>query len=42
MEQRPGPAWFARHGLTSQQYQQHFDESVPKGYRPVIAQGYRG
>jgi len=42
MEQRPEPAWFARHGLTSQQYQQHFDESVPKGYRPVIAQAYRG
>jgi Bacterial tandem repeat domain 1/CHAP domain len=41
MEQRQGAPWLARHGLTPQAYQQHFDEFVPKGYRPVIAQGYQ-
>src|SRR4030042_2184985 len=32
-EKREGPAWEARHGLTSAQYQQVFNELVGKGYR---------
>ncbi|CAN7757911.1 hypothetical protein LJR296_006854 [Cupriavidus necator] len=39
-EKSPGPAWQARHGLTSQQYQQTFDELVRQGYRPVDVSGY--
>lgn len=33
-EQGPGPAWVARHGLTSAAYQQAYDRLVPQGYRP--------
>ena len=39
-EQKGGGAWVARHGLSSQQYQAVFDDLVPKGYRPVILDGY--
>ncbi|MBX2821696.1 MAG: serine hydrolase [Rhodothermaceae bacterium] len=39
-EQRTGPNWAARHGLTSSQYQQTFDELVAQGYRPVDVSGY--
>ncbi|MEF3366432.1 hypothetical protein V3H18_07785 [Methylocystis sp. 9N] len=35
-----GPAWQARHGLTSAQYQQTFDELTTQGYRPVDVSGY--
>jgi serine/threonine protein kinase len=34
------PAWQARHGLTSNQYQAFFDEMVDKGYKPVVVSGY--
>ena len=39
-QQQQGPAFQARHGLTSAQYQQTFDELVPQGYRPTIVSGY--
>jgi hypothetical protein len=39
-EQRSGPAWQARHGLTSAQYQQVFDELVGQGYRLTRVSGY--
>ena len=39
-EQRPGPAWIARHGLTAAQYQQEFDRLLGQGYRPVDISGY--
>ena len=34
-----GPAWTARHGLSSQQYQATFDELVRQGHRPVFVNG---
>jgi len=39
-EQRPGPSWHARHGLSSDQYQQTFNELVGQGFRPVSVSGY--
>jgi hypothetical protein len=39
-EQRGGPAWAARHGLTSAQYQQEFTRLAQQGYRPVHVSGY--
>jgi len=39
-EQRGGPAWEARHGLTSDQYQQTFNQLVGQGYRLVDVSGY--
>jgi hypothetical protein len=39
-EQRPGPAWQARHGLTAVQYQQTFDELAAQGFRPIRISGY--
>jgi V8-like Glu-specific endopeptidase len=39
-EQSAGPAWVARHGLTSAQYQQAFDELVAQGFRLVHVSGY--
>jgi hypothetical protein len=39
-EQRQGPSFQARHGLTSAQYQQFFDDLVPQGFRPTIVSGY--
>lgn len=35
-----GPAWQARHGLTSAQYQATFDKLVGEGYRLVDVSGY--
>lgn len=35
-----GPAWQARHGLTSDQYQQTFDEMASMGYRLLCVSGY--
>ena len=35
-----GPAWVARHGLTSAQYQAEFDKLVAQGYRLVDVSGY--
>jgi hypothetical protein len=39
-EKRDGPEWVARHGLTSEQYQQAFDELVSQGYRLTQVNGY--
>jgi Bacterial tandem repeat domain 1/Trypsin-like peptidase domain len=39
-EQRDGPAWQARHGLTSAQYQQAFNELVGQGFRLTHVSGY--
>lgn len=39
-EQRPGPAWQARHGLTAGEYQQVFDELTGQGFRLVDLSGY--
>jgi CubicO group peptidase (beta-lactamase class C family) len=35
-----GPAWEARHGLSSSGYQTTFDDLKKKGYRPVFLSGY--
>ena len=35
-----GPAFQARHGLTSDQYQQTFDSLVGQGFRPTCVSGY--
>jgi hypothetical protein len=34
------PAWQARHGLTSPQYQAAFDELVGQGFRLDLVSGY--
>jgi hypothetical protein len=34
------PAWQARHGLTSAEYQATFDQLVAQGYKPVVVSGY--
>jgi len=34
------PAWQARHGLTSAQYQAFFNEMTAQGYKPVVVSGY--
>ncbi len=40
-EQRPGgPAWVARHGMSSANYQETFDYLVGQGFRLVLASGY--
>ena len=39
-EKKESPAWVARHGLSSSQYQQAFDTYVGQGYRPVLVNGY--
>jgi CubicO group peptidase (beta-lactamase class C family) len=39
-EKTKGPAWVARHGLTSAQYQAAFDDLVGKGYRLRKVSGY--
>ncbi len=36
-----GIAWEARHGLTSDKYQQTFDDLTAKSYRPISVSGYR-
>ncbi|MBT9317438.1 hypothetical protein [Leptothoe spongobia] len=40
-EKRSGPAWVARHGMTSSQYQAKFDELTAEGYRLVNVSGYK-
>ncbi|MFF5962097.1 hypothetical protein [Streptomyces luteogriseus] len=39
-EKRSGPSWHAVHGLSSDEYQQKFNELVGQGYRPVEVSGY--
>lgn len=39
-EKREGPAFAARHGLSSSQYQQAFNELVGRGFRLVDVSGY--
>jgi Bacterial tandem repeat domain 1/TIR domain len=39
-EQRSGPPWTARSGLTSEQFQQTFDQLVGRGYRLIDVSGY--
>ncbi|BCY07593.1 hypothetical protein [Actinoplanes sp. L3-i22] len=39
-EQVSGGPLEARHNLTGSQYQQVFDDLVPKGFRPVVVSGY--
>jgi len=39
-EKKAGPAWAARHGLTSDQYQQAFNEYTKQGYRLVHVNGH--
>lgn len=38
-EQSTGPAWVARHGLTSQQYQTVFNQLVSQGYKLICVAG---
>ncbi|MDN0199884.1 hypothetical protein [Streptomyces sp. S.PNR 29] len=40
-EQRPGPPFQARHGLTAGQYQQTFNDLVGQGFRLLHVSGYR-
>jgi hypothetical protein len=40
-EQRQGPDWQARHGLSRSQYQQTVDQMTADGYALVQASGYR-
>lgn len=40
-EKRQGPAWVARHGLTSAAYQSEFNKLVHKGYRLALVSGYK-
>jgi hypothetical protein len=39
-EQVDGPPWQARHGLTSEEHQQVFDELTAQGYRLTAVSGY--
>lgn len=39
-EKRSGPAWVARHGMTSAQYQQEFNTFGQQGYQLVTVSGY--
>jgi Bacterial tandem repeat domain 1 len=39
-EKRGGPAFVARHGLTSAGYQAEFDTLVSEGFRPTVVSGY--
>ena len=39
-DQSAGPAFQARHGLTSDGYQKTFDELVGQGFRPTCVSGY--
>jgi hypothetical protein len=40
-EQREGPDWQARHGLSRSQYQETFDQMAADGFAPVQVCGYR-
>jgi Bacterial tandem repeat domain 1 len=39
-EQKSGPTWFARHGLTSRAYQAAVDDALSKGFRVQHVCGY--
>ena len=39
-EKKTSPAWVARHGLTSAEYQAAFNQYTSQGYRPVLVNGY--
>lgn len=39
-ELRDGPAWFARHGMSSEDYQNEFDKQLAAGFRPIHVSGY--
>ncbi|MEM9594660.1 MAG: hypothetical protein AAGD06_10360 [Acidobacteriota bacterium] len=39
-EQTSGPAWVARHGMTSEEYQQQYDQWTGRGYRLVKVSGF--
>jgi hypothetical protein len=39
-EKSTGPAWVARHNLTSAQYQTEFDQRIKDGYRLACVSGY--
>lgn len=39
-EKKSGPAWAARHGMTSDQYQQEFNQFGQQGYRLVDVSAY--
>jgi triacylglycerol esterase/lipase EstA (alpha/beta hydrolase family) len=39
-ERSGGPEWIARHGMTSQQYQQEFDTHIHQGFRLKQVSGY--
>ena len=39
-EKTPGPPFVARHGMTSQAYQQEFDKWTGQGYCPTLVSGY--
>jgi hypothetical protein len=39
-EKTPGPAFVARHGMTSDGYQQEFDKWVNQGFRLTLVDGY--
>lgn len=40
-EQRDGPAWQARHGLSRAAYQATFDDLTAQGFVPILTNGYR-
>jgi hypothetical protein len=39
-EHSTGPAWVARHNMTSDQYQAEFDKYATQGYRLACVSGY--
>ncbi|MBE9070843.1 hypothetical protein IQ260_29845 [Leptolyngbya cf. ectocarpi LEGE 11479] len=39
-EKRSGPAWVARHGMTSGQYQSEFNKYTDQGYQLIHVSGY--
>jgi Polyglycine hydrolase-like, structural repeat len=39
-EKSAGPAWVARHDMTSEQYQAEFNNLTQDGYRPICVSGY--
>jgi hypothetical protein len=39
-EKGSGPAWVARHGMTSSGYQDEFDRLTSQGYRLKLVSGY--
>ncbi|CAG8714577.1 6526_t:CDS:1 [Acaulospora colombiana] len=39
-EKKSGPAWVARHGMTSDQYQTQFNTITGQGYYPTVVSGY--